>query len=297
MIDLPVTFPAANRLDPRRHAYRDDLAAESLRDIVSAPRYVAPEPAQVRVASTPLRRAPLATLGYETELVAGEIFDIYDRMDGFAWGQARRDGYVGYCAEEALGPMLPVATHWVHDLRAFLYPSASMKAKPLDFLPYGAEIAVLDEEAGYARTPLGHVYAKHLRPLAERPDDPVGEAERFLGVPYLWGGKSSLGLDCSGLVQTVCSACGIIAPRDSDMQERELGLCLPFPPNFALLPRGTLLFWPGHVALSQGGGRMIHATAHSMTVISEPIVPALRRIEQQGPGLRTLRLLPAVGSR
>jgi hypothetical protein len=256
-------------LDRRRHAYREDLAASALRDIVSAPRFVDPQPMQIRVASAPLRRAPKATLGYETELIAGEIFDIYDRADGFAWGQARRDGYVGYCPEEALGPLLPLATHRVNDLRAFLYPAASMKATPVGFLPYGAEIACFEEEAGYVRTPLGHVYAKHLRPLSERPGDPVGEAERFLGIPYLWGGKSSLGLDCSGLP-------------------------LPMPADPATLPRGALFFWPGHVALSQGGGRMIHATSYSMSVISEPITPALRRIEQQGPGLRSVRLLPGM---
>lgn len=280
-------------LDPRRHAFREDLAASALRDIIFAPRYADPQPMQIRASSAPLRKAPNTSLGFETELIAGEIFDVYDRASGFAWGQARRDGYVGYCPEEALGPLLPTATHHVADLRAFLYPSASMKATPLGFLPYGAQIAVLEQESGFLRTPLGHVYAKHLRPLAERPDDPVSEAERFLGVPYLWGGKSSLGLDCSGLVQTVCSACGIFAPRDSDMQERELGLQLAMPADPATLPRGALLFWPGHVALSQGDGQMIHATSFSMTVISEPITPALRRIEQQGPGLRSARLLPA----
>ncbi len=281
-------------LDRRRHAFRADLAAIALRDRVAAPRYAEASPLQVKVASTPLRRAPDLSLGYETELVAGEIFDVFDRADGFVWGQAQRDGYVGYAPEESFGPLLPAATHRVVDLRAFLYPAASMKATPLGFLPYGAEIAVLGEEAGYLRTPLGHVYAKHLRPLVERPADPVAEAEKFLGIPYLWGGKSSLGLDCSGLVQTVCSACGIVCPRDSDMQERELGAPLDMPADPASLPRGALLFWPGHVALSQGGGRMIHATSFSMTVISEPIVPALRRIEQHGPGLRSVRLLPGV---
>lgn len=291
MNNTPLNIPTL-RLDPRRHAYRDNLAAAGLRSIIPAPRYAEPLAMQVKTATAPLRRAPDARLGYETELVAGEIFDVYDRADGFAWGQARRDGYVGYCPEEALGPLLPPATHRVADLRAFLYPSASMKATPRGFLPYGAEIAVFGEEAGYAETPLGFVFAKHLRPLAERPVDPVAEAERFLGIPYLWGGKSSLGLDCSGLVQTVCSACGMDAPRDSDMQETELGSPLAMPNDPASLPRGALLFWPDHVALSQGGGRMIHATAFFMGVVSEEIAPALHRIEQQGPGLRTVRMLP-----
>jgi hypothetical protein len=283
-----------NKPDPRRHAYRDDLAAISLGGIVSAPRFVEPTPMQVRVAATPLRRAPDASLGYETELVAGEIFDVYDRADGFAWGQARRDGYVGYCPIEALGAPLLAATHWVSALRGFLYPGPGIKTTPLGYLPYGAEITVEGQEGDFARTPLGFVYASHLSALANRPLDPVTEAERFLGTPYLWGGKSSLGIDCSGLVQTVCFACAITAPRDSDMQEAELGSPLPMPNDPASLPRGALLFWPGHVALSQGGGRMIHATAFTMNVVSEEIEPALRRIESKGPGLRSVRQLPGM---
>jgi hypothetical protein len=283
-----------NRPDPRRHAYRDDLAAEALRGLVEAPLYAAPVPMQVMRSAAPLRRGPDASLGYETELLAGEIFDVYAVANGFAWGQARRDSYVGYCVAEALGPLQSPPTHRVSALRSFLYPGPGMKTTPLDYLPYGAEVAVEAREGDYARTSLGFLYAAHLEKLDLHKSDPVSEAERFLGVPYLWGGKSSLGLDCSGLVQTACFACGIASPRDSDMQEAELGSPLPLPNDPAHLPRGALLFWPGHVALAQGDGRMIHANAFHMQVVSEDIIPALARIAGKGPGLRSVRLLPGL---
>lgn len=283
-----------NKLDPRRHAYRDDLAAEALRGVVDAPRYAAPVPMQVMRSAVPLRRGPDASLGYETELLAGEIFDVYSVENGFAWGQARRDSYVGYCVATALGPPQLAPTHRVSVLRSFLYPGPGMKTAPLDYLPYGAEVALEGREGDYARTALGFVYAAHLDPLDVRAPDPVAEAERFLGVPYLWGGKSSLGIDCSGLVQTIYFACGIAAPRDSDMQEAELGSPLPLPNDPASLPGGALMFWPGHVALAQGDGRMIHANAFHMQVVSERITPALARIASKGPGLRSVRLLPGL---
>jgi hypothetical protein len=283
-----------NKPDPRRNAYRDDLAAESLRGLVEAPLYAVPLPMQVMRSAVPLRRKPDETLGYETELLAGEIFDVYSVENGFAWGQARRDKYVGYCVQAALGPLLSSPTHRVSALRSFVYPGPGMKTTPLDYLPYGAEVAVEGREGDYARTSLGFVYAAHLDPLDVHPADPVAEAERFLGVPYLWGGKSSLGLDCSGLVQAVCFVCGIAAPRDSDMQEAELGSSLSMPDDPASLPRGALLFWSGHVALAQGEGRMIHANAFHMQVVSEAIIPALARIASKGPGLRSVRLLPGL---
>jgi hypothetical protein len=282
------------RPDPRRHAYRDDLAAVGLRGMVEAPRYAEPAPMQVRRPTAPLRRGPDAALGYETELLAGEIFDVYSIENGFAWGQARRDSYVGYCESEALGPILFSPTHRVSALRSFLYPGPGMKVTPLGFLSCGAEVAVEGMAGDYARTSLGYVYAAHLEPLPVHANDPVTQAERFLGVPYLWGGKSSLGLDCSGLVQSACFACGIAAPRDSDMQEAELGSPFAMPNDPTSLPRGTLLFWPGHVALAQGHGRMIHANAFHMQVVSEAIGPALARIASKGPGLRSVRLLPGL---
>jgi cell wall-associated NlpC family hydrolase len=284
--------------DRRITPIRDDLAAAHLRDTLAAAgeagtrRFAEPTPWQVAASSVPMRRGPRPDLPYETELLHGEIIDIYESAAGWAWGQARRDGYCGYVPQEALAPLVE-PTHRVVALRTFRYPSAGIKATPLGFLPCGAVVRVDAEEGKFARTPAGYLFAAHLVPLAARAADPVAEAERFLGTPYLWGGRTSLGIDCSALVQGAALACGISAARDSDMQEEALGVPLPLAQDPAGYRRGDLLFWPGHVALCQGEGRMIHATAHAMAVISEPIGPALARIAAAGSALRSARRLPA----
>jgi hypothetical protein len=278
-------------LDPRLTPYRDDLAALHLRGVVAAAQFVRANVMQVVVSSVPLRRGRDAALGYESELLFGELLDVYEVKDGWVWGQARRDGYVGYLEASALAPLGPAATHQVRALRSFLYPVAGIKVTPLGFLPLGAEVAVLGAADGFSQTPQGFVYSAHLAPLATVEADPVAVAERLIGVPYLWGGKSSLGIDCSGLVQTACAACGITALRDSDMQEKTLGEVVPAPVDAADYQRGDLLFWPGHVAMAQGGGLMIHANAHFMAVTSEPLGPALARIAAKGDALRTVRRL------
>ena len=278
-------------LDRRINPIRDDLAAASLEGKVEAPRFAEPIAWQVMASSVPMRRSAQSDLAYETELIYGEVIDVYEIADGWAWGQARRDGYCGYVPANTLGH-IAAPTHRVVALRTFLYPSASIKTTPSGFLPFGAVVTVEAEDGKFARTPAGHIFATHLAPLDEIAPDPVAEAERFLGSPYLWGGKTSLGIDCSGLVQTASLACGIPAPRDSDLQEKALGALLPIPNDPAHFQRGDLLFWPGHVALCQGEGQMIHATAYSMSVISEPIGTALERIAGQGHPLRTARRLP-----
>jgi Bacterial dipeptidyl-peptidase Sh3 domain/NlpC/P60 family len=277
--------------DRRLTPCRDDLAAAHLKGSVTAPRYAEAEVRRVIQASVPLRRAPDAALGYETELVFGELFDVYEIAQGWAWGQARRDGYVGYLEASVLAPAGPAATHKLRALRSFLYPMPGIKVTPLGFLPFGAEVVAREEEGAFTRTPEGYIYSAHLAPLGVFEPDPVAVAERMIGAPYLWGGKSSLGLDCSALVQTACHACGIAALRDSDMQEKTLGEAILPPHDAQDYQRGDLLFWPGHVAMAQGNGLMIHANAHFMAVTSEPLGPALARIAAKGDALRTVRRL------
>lgn len=278
--------------DRRITPARKDIAAAHLHGEVEADAFVEPTRFRVLASSVPMHRARDASLGYETELLHGELIDVYEIGDGWAWGQAVRDGYVGYVEALALAPDVLLPTQRVSALRSFLYPGTSIKTTPSGFLPYGAEVHVEAFEDRFARTAQGYLFAAHLAPLDAPATDPVDEAERFLGIPYLWGGKTSLGIDCSGLVQSVCHACGLDAPRDSDMQENALGTALALPNDPRHFQRGDLLFWPGHVALCQGDGRMIHATAHSMSVISEEIASALERIAGQGHPLRTARRLP-----
>lgn len=285
-------MPESAPLDRRRNAFRDDLAAAHLRGRITASRYAEPQAAQVSAGVVALLKRPEAGLGYETELVHAEVIDIYERANGWLWVQARRDSYVGYLPETAVTREVVAATHCIVALRSFLYPGPGIKSTPLAFLPFMAEVHVIEEVGDWARTRAGWLYRPHLAPIETRFSDPVAVAERFVGTPYLWGGKSSLGIDCSGLVQTACFACGLAAPRDSDMQEAELGTPSALNPEaLANLPRGALLFWPGHVALSQGGGRMIHANAYHMMVESEEIVSAVARIAAKGSPLRSIRLL------
>jgi hypothetical protein len=287
-MDLPVSpFPD----DPRMTPLRDGVAARRLAGAVEASELADPQPYRVRAATVPLRRQPDPAGPYDTELLHGEVIDLYGSNGDWAWGQARRDGYVGYLPRAVLGPCDPAPTHRIRDIRAFLYPGPSIKATPLGHLPFAAEVLVVAQHGRFVETPIGFVFADHLELLDTLETDPVAVAERLIGIPYLWGGKSSLGLDCSALVQTACHACGISALRDSDMQEKTLGRAINIPDDPALFERGDLLFWPGHVAMAQGDGQLLHATGAFMKVVSEPLAGALARIAGQGYPLRTVRRL------
>lgn len=266
--------------DRRITALRPDLAAEELRGIHAAPRYAAGEAMRVGDASAPLRREPRQDAPLDTELLHGEIVSVYAREEGWAWIQAASDGYVGYVPEAALAAAAP-PTHRVRVLRSFVYPGPSMKLPPLMALPFNARVAVSGEEGRFARIPEGFVWATHLEPVANPVADWVATAEAFVGVPYLWGGKTSLGLDCSALVQQALAAAGVAAPRDSDMQEAALGEALP---QDAALKRGDLVFWKGHVGIMTDADTLLHANGHHMLVVKEPLEEAKARILAAGAG-------------
>lgn len=262
-------------MDRRTTPARPDLAAASLRGQVEAARFVDGVKRAVVAPTVPLRPEPRPDRGIDTELLRGETVMVYDQdPEGWSWVQAEADGYVGYLPSEALGPA-ETATHRVAALRTFVFPGPNIKLPAGPALPFGARLAVRAREGAFAAIEWGWVWAGHLEPADARDHDPVAVAERFLGVPYLWGGRSSLGLDCSGLVQTALRAGGHACPRDTDMQERALGQ--PVDPE-GPLRRGDLVFWRGHVGLMQDGAALLHATGHTMTVISEPLAEARARI-------------------
>jgi cell wall-associated NlpC family hydrolase len=275
--------------DPRLTPARADLAAKHLEGKVEAARYVEGRVYEIVEPQAPLRREPRPDASLETEALKGERVTVYDANgEGWAWGQLAADGYVGWLPENALAPPGAAPTHKVTALRTLVFPGPSIKLPPLEALPLGARVAVARVEDRLAVTQSGgHVPAAHLAPLDRNETDFVAVAERFLGTPYLWGGKTALGLDCSGLVQVALAACGLSCPRDSDMQEEALGTAVAADPS-ALL-RGDLIFWKGHVAIVRGRDSLLHANAHHMAVAIEPVAQAVARIRDAGSEITSIR--------
>ncbi|MFN3605597.1 MAG: NlpC/P60 family protein [Cypionkella sp.] len=228
--------------------------------------------------------APLANLrsspdgARERQLLHGDAFCIIDTAGSHAFGFARKDGYCGWIAQADLQPAR-VKTHWLA-APSHLYPAPRVQAQPLMPLPFGARVQVLGQSGNFANTDQGYVPLPHLRALGDWADDPVAVAETFLHCPYLWGGNSHAGLDCSGLVQAALLACGSAAGADSDLQQ-VLGEELAAQ---ATLARGDLLFWRGHVAMAVDSTRLIHANGHAMSVAYEDISPCISRIADAGGG-------------
>lgn len=266
-------------LDRRLTPARPDLAARHLLGQVEARDFVDPIAMRVVAPSAPLRSEPRPDAPLDTEALAGEAVAVYEQYEGWAWGQLGSDGYVGYLPDDALRPGAGAPTHRVSGLRAHLYPGASIKLPPLDALPLGASVTVVRESGDFLVLADGsHVWRAHLAELASAEPDFVAVAERFEHLPYLWGGKTALGLDCSGLVQVSLAAAGIAAPRDTDMQEAALGTALAVDGDLAGLRRGDLIFWKGHVGIMADAETLLHATAYTMTVYREPLRIARDRI-------------------
>ncbi|MFG1181499.1 C40 family peptidase [Xanthobacter versatilis] len=276
-------------LDPRLTPARPDLASAALKGQVEAARYVEGDVRRVAVPVAPLRRRPAGDAPLETQALFGETVRVFeDDPEGWSWVQLEADRYVGYLPTEALAAPGAAPTHTVRALRTFLFPGPDIKLPPREALVLGSQVAVREIRGGFAVTPDGFLPAVHLAERDQRESDFVAVAGRFLGVPYLWGGRSSLGLDCSGLVQTALAVTGVAAPRDSDMQEASLGEALPLD---AEPRRGDLLFWPGHVGIVEAADTLLHANAFHMAVAREPLAEALARISAVGLELRNIRRL------
>ncbi len=271
-------------LDRRINAWREDLAADHLAGQVEAARFVKGEPRRIVAASVPLRRSPRSDMSIDTELLHGEAVTLYDTDDdGWAWVQNDTDGYVGWLPSNALSRAEAEPTHKVVALRSFRYPGPDLKFPYQDCLSIEARVVVTGEATTrgtrYALLADGSaMVASHLAPLDYVVRDWVSVAEGLLGTPYLWGGRTSLGLDCSALVQLSLAAGGLSAPRDSDMQEAELGFALDLSAGLPALMRGDLIFWKGHVGILSDPATLLHANGHTMSVAKEPVVEAIARI-------------------
>ena len=273
--------------DRRVTPARPDLAAESLRGKIEAGRFVEGRRQRIVSGSAPLRRAPDAAAPLETEALYGETVIVYEENGDWAWAQLARDGYVGYLPVVALGEAIE-PTHRVAALRTHAYPGASVKLPPRFALSLGALVRVERVEGDFAVTTDGlRLYDRHLARVDSFEPDFVSVAERFAETPYLWGGRTSEGIDCSGLVQSALGAAGVAAPRDSDMMEARLGASAPLEDALRRLRRGDLIFWKGHVGVMRDAETLLHANGWHMKVVSEPLAQARARIEDKAYGAIT----------
>jgi cell wall-associated NlpC family hydrolase len=279
--------------DPRLTPARPDLAAKHLEGKVTAARFVAGELREVSDAHAPLRRSASPEAPLDTEALKGERVTVYETTEeGWAWGQLEADGYVGWLPAGALRAVGPAPTHKVAVPRTLAFPGPSIKLPPVEALSLGCRLAITREEGPFAVTASGgFVPLRHLAPLDAQEADFVAVAEKFLGVPYLWGGKTSFGLDCSGLVQVALTACGIACPRDSDLQEQTIGMPLALACGLGDLRRGDLIFWRGHVAIARDAATLVHANAFHMAVAIEPTTDAIGRIRAAGSEPTSVRRL------
>jgi len=284
----------AGKLDPRRHVYRDDMAAASLKDKVKAQRYVQGELRQVVGAVAPVRLVPRFDAPLLTEALCGELATVYDVSEGWGWVQLENDGYVGYMPMDNLSANIDEPTHWVASRATFIYPAPDLKRPPIMRLSFNGKLTIQGREGRFLELSRGgFVYGGHLQPMEEKAKDFVRLAERLVGTPYLWGGRSSVGIDCSALVQLSLQATGVACPRDSDMVEGELGEPLPGR-DIDKLQRGDLVFWRGHVGIAQSGEWMLHASGHQMEVVVEPIRRAVERIATTHGEVTAIKRIPGL---
>jgi cell wall-associated NlpC family hydrolase len=269
--------------DRRVTPVRDGIASRALEGIVRAEVYLDPTVMGCTVPAAGIHRSPDAASEQMDQILFGEIFEVVEEEGGWLWGQARRDGYVGFVAASALKRQPPDATHRIGALRTYAFAEPSIKGQATGPYSMNALVAVEAREGRLAKVAgAGWMAAEHLTPIGSFETDWAGVAERFLGAPYLWGGRESLGLDCSGLVQAALFACGLACPRDTD-QQAELGRGIAAE-DFG---RGDLVFWNGHVAIGLDAATVVHANGFHMAVAIEPLDTAIARIDAAGVGRPT----------
>jgi cell wall-associated NlpC family hydrolase len=276
--------------DPRTTPARADLAAKYLEGKVDAKRFVEGEVFEISDAIAPLRCAPYPDAELATQALKGERATIYDRnVEGWAWGQLNSDGYVGWLPDRALAKPPGKPTHKITALRTFAFSGPSIKLPPAETLVMGAMVTVTREDGSFAVTREGWwVPRHHVGPIDRYAPDFVAVSEQFAGTPYLWGGKSSLGIDCSGLVQVSLNSAGTGCPRDSDMQQEGLGRALDSA-EAKKLRRGDLIFWKGHVAIVRDAETIVHANAHHMATVVENTREAIARIKAAGSDITSIK--------
>jgi hypothetical protein len=284
-------LPEGLARDPRLLPVRDGIAADHLEGVVPAKRFVHGLRKSVIAGSAALRNAPEAGGEQINQALFGETFTVYDEREGWAWGQLSADHYVGWMRADELGEAAP-PTHRVRVLRSFIYEEPNIKSKPIKAVSMNALLALGAPEGNFTRVlGSGWIFSRHAGLLGDFETDFVDVATRFVGSPYLWGGRESAGIDCSGLVQISLQATGRSPLRDSDMQEKSLGEPVVPSPDYSNLRRGDLVFWKGHVGIMESSAMLLHASARDMHVEIEPLSEAIARIKPIAGEVRSVRRL------
>jgi hypothetical protein len=263
------------RLDPRSSIARPDLVDIALAGSVAAARYVVPAPMHCAVPRTAMRKAGDAGAVAVSELLFGEGFDLFETVGEWAFGRSTADHYTGWVRADALAECDPLARARISAPLAPVFGAADIKAPVLMELPFGARVAGEAVDRFFALAGGGFIHLRHLAPM---PAIPIDAARVFTGAPYLWGGRTPAGVDCSGLVQAALAACGVGCPRDSDQQLAALGTATAFDDRAA----GDVVFFPGHVGILATRDRLFHANAHWMAVVEEPLADVIARLEAAG---------------
>jgi cell wall-associated NlpC family hydrolase len=278
--------------DPRLTPARTDLAAAHLKGKVEAERFVEGVRMRVTAPKAPLRRSPAPDAALDTEALHGERVTVYETSDeGWCWAQLEADSYVGWVPASALGKPAKEPTHRVSALRTLVFAGPNIKRPPLMALPFLSRVALATKEGEFVVTDDGgYISASHLMPVDAIDSDFIATARRFIGAPYLWGGRTNLGLDCSGLVQIALQAAGYDCPRDSDMQAG-FGSQVDFSGGLGESRAGDLVYWKGHIGIVSEPGRLLHANGFHMAVAEEPLADAVKRIRNSGSEVLAVRRL------
>ncbi|MAK64852.1 MAG: hydrolase Nlp/P60 [Maricaulis sp.] len=282
-----------SQLDPRLTPARPDLAAAHLKGQVEAERFVEPVDWQCHIPAAPIRRTPSPTGAMDDQLLCGEVFAVLEEVEGWGWGFSRADGYVGWVDLGGFTHAVLPVNRKISVLRTYVFSEPDIKTAPECLLSLNALIDAGERRGRFlAAKGLGWVIEAHTAALDEHAADFVAVSEAFLGAPYLWGGKESLGLDCSGLVQMAMRAAGHDVPRDADQQEAALKARWPEVTADPERQRGDVVFWPGHVGILTDSEHLLHANGHTMDTTLEPYAEAEARIREGGTPVRTIIRVP-----
>ena len=290
--------PLDPHLDPRVHPYRDDIAADFLEGRIEAKTFVSGKPCRLGAPYAPVMSKPVISRSgpgelQASELLFGEGFTVYEDTAGWSWGQCGHDGYVGYVRSKDLFGNMPEPTHWVSAVRSLVYPDNKGEYPATMSLSMTVRISVETVDGDYAKLVSGGwIFAKHLMALGEPRPDFVAIAQMFARVPYLWGGRGGLGIDCSGLIQVPLTATGLEVPRDTDQQADVIGEDIPIPDDVGQLRPGDIVYFPGHVGIHLGAGALLHASSHDMMVVTHALSDVVDRMQDRhGKGITRVRRL------